>query len=444
MVIQSPIYEIFKIVSADGQTEVSIDDAQFRVTDISYYENILSPNITGKVTIFSTIGAVKSASDTQNRLGSLYSSLPLEVGCEILMKIKDTIGNGLDFSSKNNVHKRLYVNKVQVIDKSSNSEIIQLNFVSMIGWLDTIQRVTRHFEGRITESIRSILTNELKLSSDKIMIDDSSNSYSFAGMTKRPFDLIAMLAKQTIPQNTANPGYFSYETKSGFKFLSADTLINSEPYNRKYYYDGFNESSYQSSSDINDYKIKSLVVSKDQNLLSQIRSGVYANKTIFFNPATNAFTEVDISVDNDKLYKNPRFSTLGKKLKIPKILKEEFNSGNRFHRVETAILNVGAASENVEVNNSPEFYYAATSTRYNLLFSQKHSITIPGNTDLEAGDVLDIEIEDISSKKEFGPDQSQSGRYIIEGLCHYFNSEESITSINLIRDSYGLHVSKNI
>ena len=79
MVIQSPIYEIFKIVSADGQTEVSIDDAQFRVTDISYYENILSPNITGKVTIFSTIGAVKSASDTQNRLGSLYSSLPLEV-----------------------------------------------------------------------------------------------------------------------------------------------------------------------------------------------------------------------------------------------------------------------------------------------------------------------------------------------------------------------------
>ena len=104
MVIQSPIYEIFKIVSADGQTEVSIDDAQFRVTDISYYENILSPNITGKVTIFSTIGAVKSASDTQNRLGSLYSSLPLEVGCEILMKIKDTIGNGLDFSSKNEIY----------------------------------------------------------------------------------------------------------------------------------------------------------------------------------------------------------------------------------------------------------------------------------------------------------------------------------------------------
>ena len=199
----------------------------------------------------------------------------------------------------------------------------------------------------------------------------------------------------------------------------------------------------QSKSERGDYKIASLQVKKDQNLVSQIRSGVYANKTIFFNPATYGFTEIDITVDNGKLYKDPKFNTLGKKPEIPSILDEEFKAGNKFHRVQTAVLNIGAEKENIDPNNSPELYYAAGTTRYNILFSQKHSITIPCNTDLEAGDTLRLEIEDITEKKEQGPDQKSSGNYIIQSLCHYFEAEKSVTSINLIRDSYGLHFSKN-
>ena len=33
--------------------------------------------------------------------------------------------------------------------------------------------------------------------------------------------------------------------------------------------------------------------------------------------------------------------------------------------------------------------------------------------------------------------------YIISSLCHYFESEKSVTSLTLVRDSYGLHASKN-
>ena len=42
-----------------------------------------------------------------------------------------------------------------------------------------------------------------------------------------------------------------------------------------------------------------------------------------------------------------------------------------------------------------------------------------------------------------GPDQKQSGRYIIGSLCHHFNPEKSETSLGLLRDSYGLHSSQN-
>ena len=440
---QAPIYEKFVLISADGSKSVSVDDAQFRVTDIYYYENILSPNITGIVTLVSTIGVSESSDDIQNRVGSLHSYLPLEVGCELLLKVKNYIGEGLDFSSTTNPHKRLYINEVKVIEKTSTSEIIQFRFVSRIGWTNPTKRVTRHFDGRISESVKNILKNDLKLPDDLIQVDDSSNSYSFAGMTQRPFDLMGMLAKQTIPQNTVGAGYFCYETKSGFKYISVDTLINSNPYPENYNYNSFIESGYQSSDVENQFKIESLTVSQDQNLLNQIRTGVYATKTIFFNPANCKFTEIDISVNNDKLYKNPKFSTLGKTPTIPKILEEEFNAGNRFHRVETAILNIGGDKETTTPNNNPEFYFAAAAARYNLLFSQQTSALIIGNTDLEAGEVLNLVIEDISSKKELGPDQKQSGRYIIGSLCHHFDPEKSETSLGLLRDSYGFHSSQN-
>ena len=443
MSVQGSIYEVFKIRSADGKNEVDIYAAQFRVGNIYYYENILSPFVTGIVTIVSTSAAATSQEDTQERTGSLHTALPLEAGCEVFFKIKDTIGKGLDFSSKKDAYKRLYVNEVQVIDKKSNSEIIQLRLVSKLGWVNNTERVTACYRGKISESVKNIVKSNLGLDDDKINVDDSSNSYSFSGMTKRPFDLIAMLAKQTIPQNTANPGYFGFETKSGFNYVSADSIINAEPYDKTYFYDGKVQASQQTKDDKNDYKINSLSVKKDQNLTKQIRSGVYANKTIFFNPQTYAFTEIDITVAEPKLFKNPKFSTLGKTPDVPSILDENFKEGKKFHRVQTAVLNIGGEKENIDPNNSPELYYAAATTRYNLLFSQSHSITIPCNTDLEAGDVIRLEIEDITEKKEQGPDQKASGHYIIQSLCHYFEAEKSVTSLTLIRDSYGLHFSKN-
>ena len=120
MAVQGATYEIFQIRSADGERVVDLYEGQFRGGNIYYYENILSPQITGVITIVSTSGAVQSQEDVQKRVGSLHTSLPLEVGCEILLKIKDVIGNGIDFSSPTNPHKRLYVNEVQIIDKSAN------------------------------------------------------------------------------------------------------------------------------------------------------------------------------------------------------------------------------------------------------------------------------------------------------------------------------------
>jgi hypothetical protein len=242
-----------------------------------------------------------------------------------------------------------------------------------------------------------------------------------------------------------NPGYFCYETKNGFNYISADSIINQDPYENVYKYNGKVVATAELKDDSNNFKLASLNTVKDQNLLSQIRSGVYASKNIFFNPANNVFTEIDISVANKQLTEDPKFSSLGKKDKLPKALQDDFAAygSKKFHRVQTAVFNVGAEGTNRDVNNSPELYYAAGSTRYNIMFSQIHSATVPCNTSLEAGNVIKLEVESNSEDKEQGPDQVRSGNYIIQALRHHFEPNKSTTHMNLIRDSYGLNFTKS-
>ena len=447
MAVQSSKYEVFKIKSSNGEREVDLIDGPYaggtRVVNIYYYENVLSPHITGVITLVSTADAVSKEGD-EGTTGSLYEYLPLEAGCELLMRIKTEIGEGIDYAVKDDPHRILYVNEVQILDKQANSETIQIRFCSRIGVLNAVKKVTSCYKGNISESVASICKDVLTLPAERILVSESSNTYTFAGMTKRPFDLIAMLAKQTIPMNTANPGYFAYETKSGFKFVSLDSLINTEPDDKThhYFYNSQNKDVHQTDDDRNNFKVSALVVGRDQNLTSQIRSGIYASKNIFFNPASYQFTEIDINVVDGKLIDDEKFSSLGTKPTVAKILDEEFEGGTRFHRVSTAVMNIGGADTSVDANNSPELYYAAGAARYNILFSQNYSIVVPCNTDLEAGDTIKLEVEVISSNKESGPDQKTSGTYIIQSLCHFFEAEKSVTSMKLIRDSYGMHFSK--
>jgi len=437
---QSSVYEKFIILSADGQNRADIANAEFRVTSFDYYENILSPFITGTVVISSTSGAAKSKEDRQNRSGSLHSSLPLRAGCQLLVKIKNEIGEPLDFSVEDDEYKKLYVTDVNVLDKNSTSETLQIRFSSRTAWLNETNKVVRSYSGKISESVRKILKDELSFEDSKINIDPSSNSYTFLGMNKRPLDLIAMLCIRSVPSNVVNPGYFCYETKSGFNYLSADTLINQDPFERIYKYSGQPIATAETKDDSNNYKIASFNTTRHQDLLSQIRSGVFASKNIFFNPSIYGFTEIDITVEDKKLAKDPKFSTLGKKEDPPPFLFGG-KKGKRYHRIQTAIFDVG--KESGDVNNSPELYWAAGSTRYNILFSQVYSATVPCNTDLEAGHILKLEIESNSQDKEQGPDESQSGNYIIQALHHHFEPNKSTTSLNLIRDSYGLHFTKS-
>ena len=75
--------------------------------------------------------------------------------------------------------------------------------------------------------------------------------------------------------------------------------------------------------------------------------------------------------------------------------------------------------------------------RYNLINTQVVTMLIPSNTNLKAGDVIKVEVPKVDREKRSDIDQQQSGLYMIKALCHHFDTQNSYTSLELIRDTFG-------
>ena len=82
-------------------------------------------------------------------------------------------------------------------------------------------------------------------------------------------------------------------------------------------------------------------------------------------------------------------------------------------------------------------YLSQSVSAYNILTTQKVKISIPCNTDLSAGDVIECVFFKNSIVEKNVKDEEISGKYLIQSLVHHFDPEKSVTSMTLARDTYG-------
>ena len=98
------VYEVFELEKNGNIVDITgTNPYGGKVTSFNYYESILSPNITAKITIGDVGGSVPYSSkyDKQRRYGTLESALPLTGDVRVSCKITSPSGMGsLDFTRK--------------------------------------------------------------------------------------------------------------------------------------------------------------------------------------------------------------------------------------------------------------------------------------------------------------------------------------------------------
>jgi hypothetical protein len=75
--------------------------------------------------------------------------------------------------------------------------------------------------------------------------------------------------------------------------------------------------------------------------------------------------------------------------------------------------------------------------RYNQLGTIQVQVMLVGDFSLRAGDVIECDFPELSSKPNQESSKKMSGIYMIADVCHRITTQNTLTSINLIRDSYG-------
>ena len=442
-------YELITIESDQGVTV----DLRLGVVSFQYFEDLFSPTITAKMIIISTSGVVSDDAKT-NKIESLYNGLPIRGGERVAVRIKgnSSINNGLQFDTPETY---LYVSKVSNVIRDGQKEIFVLHLVSREAITNEVTHVNRKFEAYtlIDDHVKNILQNDLKVKPNKYIfnIDPASNKYGFLGNLKTPFQILVWLASKATPQSQSSggfTGYFFYQTQSGFNFRSADSLIAdglggrtartnfkaTREYTHKQFTDYINESG--------DFNILTYSVRRNNDLLRKLIIGQYSNFTASFNPLNGKFSKVEEGTFNLKDIlnqpKGKKISTLGDVPEVPTLLSDDgLDLGQLPSRILSVVKDVGTLSKEASKDQSSGVSQTQREAlvRYNLLFQQVVRVVVPLNTNLQAGEVVKLNF--LGSPEGSTYDRQQSGNYLIKELCHAFDTEQSVTSMTVIRDTFG-------
>ena len=441
-------YELITIESDQGVTI----DLRLGVVSFQYFEDLLSPTVTAKMVVISTSGVVSD--DKTKKIESLYNGLPIRGGERVAIKIKGNtkINKGLRFDTPETY---LYVSKISNVIRDGQKEIFVLHLVSREAITNEITHVNRKFEpySLIDTHVKDILKNDLKVKTIRYAgnIDPASNKYGFLGNLKSPFQILVWLASKATPQTQSTSGftgYFFYQTQSGFNFRSADSLIKdgldgrtartnfkaTREYTHKQFTDYINESG--------DFNILSYSIQRNNDLIRKLIIGQYSNFTASFNPLNGRFSKVEEGSFNLKEIlnqpKGKKISTLGDVPEVPTLLSDDgVGLGELPSRIMSVVKDVGTLSKEASKSDSPGVSQTQKEAlvRYNLLFQQVVKIIIPLNTNLQAGEVVKLNF--LGAPEGSTYDRKQSGYYLIKELCHAFDTEQSVTSMTVIRDTFG-------
>ena len=453
-VIITPENEItFKKGGSEDTKKSTADrlDITPAVVAFDYYEDLLSPSISVELKISNT--------------SALYSLVPIRGYERIDLKIGTAYGD-ITFSDEDK--NPLYVVGIEGLNQTEGQEIFTLKCCTLENLKNETARCQIRFpRAPIHMHIQYILEDILQVDSERIStIEDTVTPYGFIGNNRKPFHTCTWLCPKAVPstagvkgttESTAKgtAGYLFYENYDGFNFRSVDKMIDatqaeyptsSKDLQRDHQIDTYTFSGVISrGEDENEKQIISHYTDKTTNLQKNLRVGLYSNLTYFYNPLTWKVEGLLYNLKDE--LGDDNVETAGTDVPIPQGDISKFASRVLVRIGDTGMWDPTITKSDEEVMDSgrDNADMAKSFSRYTLLFQQSLNIIIPCNINLRVGQVIKIVFPQVGPEESGGRgtkqgDKQLSGFYLIRALRHHFEINEgtNITSLNLIRDSYGI------
>ena len=417
MTLNSSNIPVFKVFSNATGKELPFNGG---VAELYYYENLLSE------TVRMTISVVDTGQGSEGVTAS--DKIKLTGTEKVHIEIVDSQDQKVSFkTTANELH---ITGRERISDKLRDVEILEL--VSKEYLKNESVRVDKRYDGKISDSINKILKEVLK-TQKKLDIESTKNTRSFIGTLKKPFWFIMWLAGQSIRENTSalglSSGYFFFETKSGFKFKSIDTLFGQNPV-KKYI---FNNTVSTQIPEGYDGKILEYDFVDSADMKDQLMMGTFNSSVNLFNSFESSFNCNPLDITTQESAITAAGTEYGKNL-----FKDFISNPSRFYTGSESIGGLKPIDQAKELDTDKAKYLSSSTARYNQAYTVKANITIFGDYSLEVGQLIFCDFPEQSTKTNTVANPRMSGVYMISALCHRIDPQQQCyTALELIRDSYG-------
>ena len=397
--------------------------------ELYYYESIFENSVKITTQIVDT-GNTLPADDGTGAFVELIDGLKVGGGEKMFLDFEDNQGTKLKFSEDN----ALYLNQLRnTTNDYAKGKTFTIDASSKEFFDNELTRVVRRYDGKISESGRKIMEEVIR--TPKFLdIENTENKYNFLGVTKKPFWTITWLAKKSVPKNKGkSAGYLFFETYDGFKFKSLDTLFGQKP-KKKYIYNNTTKV----PNGYNGKIINPPVFSTNIHLQPKLMMGTYntEHKQIDFYKSKFELKPFDY------LTQEKGIRTAGRDFEF---VNSEFTS--KPSRITYNVSDIGGLPEgktlskqlekSKKINLERQEITNQANMRYNQLGTIQVQVMLVGDFSLRAGDLIECDFPELSSKPNQEPSKKMSGIYMIADVCHRITPNDTLTSLNLIRDSYG-------
>ena len=403
------------ISSVDGDKVAVLGDNITSVLSISYFENIFHPTYEFEIVFVS----VDNPLGDLTLRGTETASIEIEHPTGVL-EFDDLIVTSFVQNQS---------------ESTANMFTVRLEPIGIIN--NEKNRVTKRYSPDVPGSvhIENILKTQIGASEDEVDVEESANPVGFFGNYWRPFKALYWIAKRSMsasmPEDgggTDRVGFLFWQTKSGYKFKSIDTMISDSKKG-----DIFKYVQNDALSDNPNFDLYNPTFEIDQNIVLQMMNSMYGENRKYFNLHTLQVTD-DVSFSKS----NAKQAHLGEEevVKLNYDINENPTVPTRNVFMDYTMRRDGTINEGDKEYN-PHKIISQAKMRYQSLLSRSLRVTVPMNLELEAGDIVDIKL--IESMK--GTDEWMSGLYIIKDLQHSYitrkNGVQCYTYLRLIKDTPG-------
>jgi len=424
----------FTLVSASGQ----IIDLQSLVVDFSVYQSIFEHYIQCDLVLNDSVGLINTLrGDKDNNIQGGFT------GGEVL--IVSYRSNDESLKYKNHFFSLYELTDRKRIEE--RSEAYFLSGISVEAYPAMSNKICRAYGGKagniISKMVSSIVDEYVYNENIKALHYNYRETAGFRQIKTKDIDETIGLQKYIIPNLTVDdtidflakesdspdhiPYYMFYENSSGFNFKNLSNLIKQDVKETFTYLPSNVAEGKNTAQDENFDRTKIIMfdVIKQSNLVDNMQAGLYRSKTIHLDLLRKSKREVIFDYDAyaPKYSKLQPYKIPGKIDSIPLVRMLTTRTGHDtdpFFAKEAPVPK--KYGEVIAQSDSYETH----------IFNTIVEVTIPGDSELDAGDIIYLSIPSAATTKDQDGDEDKylSGKYLITKLRHkMLDGNDSFTTI---------------